>query len=84
MVSLRLLTSSDVPSCRNMEKDVTLQHQINNRSNIMNKAELVKSTDGTIEREISILSQIELIRVPYQLFGMSEQLMYRKRIKQNY
>ena len=50
----------------------------------MNKAELVKSTDGNIEREISILSQIELIRVPYQLFGMSEQLMYRKRIKQNY
>ena len=41
-------------------------------------------SDGTIEREISILSQIELIRVPYQLFGMSEQLMYRKRIKQNY
>ena len=41
-------------------------------------------SDGTIEREISILSQIELIRNPYQLFGMSEQLMYRKRIKQNY
>ena len=67
----------------------------------MNKAELVKSTDGnsvvtvglcektglsdgTIKREISILSQIELIRNPYQVFGMSEQLMYRKRIKQNY
>ena len=32
----------------------------------MNKAELVKSTDGTIEREISILSQIELIRNPYR------------------
>ena len=42
----------------------------------MNKAELVKSTDGTIEREISILSQIELIRNPYQVFGMSEQLIY--------
>ena len=41
-------------------------------------------SDGTIEREISILSQIELIRNPYQVFGMSEQLMYRKRIKQNY
>ena len=67
----------------------------------MNKAELLKSTDGnrgatvglcektglsdgTIKREISILSQIELIRNPYQLFEMSEQLMYRKRIKQNY
>lgn len=59
MVSLRLLTSSDVPSCRNMEKDVTLQHQINNRSNIMNKAELVKSTDGYSVATVGNLDSFE-------------------------
>ena len=59
MVSLRLLTSSDVPSCRNLEKDVTLQHQINNRSNIMNKAELVKSTEGYSVATVGNLDSFE-------------------------
>ena len=43
---MRLLTSPDVPSCRIQEKNITLQRQNNNISNNMNKAELVKSTEG--------------------------------------
>ena len=48
-----------MPSCRIQEKNITLQRQNNNISNNMNKAELVKSTEGYSVASVGNLDKFE-------------------------